>query len=121
MPTYTSRITSKDIRIEFLPTGVVATHVQHLYFSEDVSGGTFKLRVNGELTANITFSATAATFVASINSALDTILGAGLLVASGGDSNDITLTGASTALNRYFVITSEDEALTGDTSEDAIT
>lgn len=109
----TQRITSKDIRIEFLPRGAVATHVQKLYFDAGVSGGTFKLRVNGILTAAITYSDTAATLVSNINSALDAILGSGLLVATGAASTEVTLTGASTALNRYFVISFEAVSLTG--------
>lgn len=115
MVTYTERITGKDVLIKFLPTGTTATHVQKIYIDSGVTAGSLKLTVNGEETAAITFSVTPATFVSAINSALDAlnILGPGELVATGTVSTEITLTGASGALNRYFVITISDNSLTG--------
>lgn len=102
----TSRITSEKIRIEFLPGSIIpATHVQHLLFDAAVDGGTFKLWVNGETTAAITFSAVAATLITNIDTALDALdnLTAGDIVASGTVSTDITLT-ASGAGNKFFRI-----------------
>jgi hypothetical protein len=71
-----------------------ATHIQQLFFDAAVDGGTFKLWVNGETTAAITMTGTAATDIASINSALDALpnLSAGDIVASGTVITDITLT-----------------------------
>lgn len=111
------RFTSKDLLVQFRPCALVdAAHVQHLYFQTDVDGGTFKLRVNGRLTAAITFSATVATFVASINTALDAITDApGDIVASGTNSTDITLTAADPG---WYTILVEADALTGNTSAD---
>jgi hypothetical protein len=108
------RITSKDIRIELVPTatGVAATHIQTLVFDAGWTGGTFKLRVNGLLTAAITYLDTAATLVTNINTALDAILGAGVLVASSSVSTLVTLTGAAGGLTRFFVISFEGLALT---------
>jgi hypothetical protein len=102
----TSRITSEKIRIDFLPGSLVeATHIQHIYFDSANDGGTFKLWVNGETTAAITFSATPATLVSNINTALDALanLTAGDIVASGSVITDITLT-ASGAGNKFFRI-----------------
>jgi hypothetical protein len=91
----TKRITSEKIYIEFLPASLApATHIQQLFFDAAVDGGTFKLWVNGETTAAITMTGTAATDIASINSALDALpnLSAGDIVASGTVITDITLT-----------------------------
>ncbi len=50
----TSRITSENIRLEWLPGSIApAIHVQVLNIDAAVDGGTFKLRVNGEQTAII--------------------------------------------------------------------
>lgn len=104
----TGRITSENIRIEFFPRSDLAlpeTHIQHLYFDSAVNGGTFKLWVNGEVTAAITMTGTAATDVAAINSALDALpnLNAGDIVASGAAITDITLTAAADGYYRIYV------------------
>lgn len=110
----TGRLTSRDLRVDFLPTGEVATHVQALYIESGVSAGTFKLIANGYITANITFSATIATLLGNINTALDTAIGtAGLLVATGADAQHIVLTAASDWLNEYLEIDVYEHALTG--------
>lgn len=110
------RMTSESIYVEYLPFSCEeASHVQHLYFDDAVDGGTFKLSVNGNVTAAITWNATIATFLASINSALDALpnLAAGDIVASGASDADITLTAtAATALLKYFVIEIYDDSLT---------
>lgn len=112
-------ITSKDIEIYFQPNGHRAVndgadvnHVEKLLFDAAVDGGTFKLRVDGELTTAITFSATPATFVTSINAALDALesIGAGGIVASGTTSTEITLT--ATGSSGYHRIRLEAVALT---------
>lgn len=104
----TGRITSEEIRIEFFPRSDVAvpeTHVQHLYLDDAVDGGTFKLWVNGEVTASITWNGTIATFLASINTALDNLpnLAAGEIVATGASDADITLTASGDGYYRIFV------------------
>lgn len=122
MAQLTNRFTSKDIVIQWLPcsdTGdaVEAAHVQHLYFHADVAAGTFKLRVNGELTAAITYSDTIATLLTNINTALDALpnLADGDIVATGAAVSDVTLTGAAPF---YYEIYIEEDALTGNTSDD---
>jgi hypothetical protein len=100
----TRRITTENIYVEYLPNNTAeATHVQHLYFDSDVDGGTFKLWVNGETTAAITMTGTAATDVAAIQSALDALpnLEDDDIVVSGSDIADITLT--ATGLGNAFV------------------
>lgn len=111
------RFTSKDILIQYLPCGVEQEHIQHLRFHADVSAGTFKLRVNGELTAAITFSATIATLLTNINTALDALsnLEDGEIVATGASIADVTLTGADP---KFYLIVVEDDELTGNTSSD---
>jgi hypothetical protein len=110
------RMTSENIYVEYLPFQCSEEdHVQHLYFDSAVTGGTFKLWVNGEITAAITFSATIATLLTNINSALDALpnLAAGDIVASGAAITDVTLTATTPeAQNKYFLIEIRDEALT---------
>lgn len=110
----TGRITSEEIRIEWFPRSDVAaeeTHIQHLYLDDAVDGGTFKLWVNGEVTAAITWNGTIATFLASINTALDNLpnLGVGEIVATGASDADITLTAAGDGYYRIYVF---DDSLT---------
>lgn len=113
----TGRLTSKDLVIQFLPHGVAETHVQHLYFQADIAGGTFKLRVNGELTAAITAAALVATMLTNINAALDALpnLAAGDIVATGTAITDITLTAI---VDKWYTILVEDDLLTGNTGAD---
>lgn len=113
----TGRFTSKDILIQYLPCGVAADHVQHLRFHADVSAGTFKLRVNGVETAAITFSATAATLISSINSELDLVTeAAGDLVTTGTVVTDLTITGD--VGTGWFSIEVSDDSLTGNATAD---
>lgn len=110
------RMTSESIYIEYLPFSCEeADHIQHLYFDSAVDGGTFKLAVNGNVTAAITFNATIATLLSNINAALDALpnLGAGDIVASGASSADVTLTATTVAAqNKYFLIEIYDDSLT---------
>lgn len=112
------RITSEEVLIQYLPCGEEADHIQHLRFNSAVSGGTFKLWVNGEETAAITFNATIATLLTNINSALDALpnLGAGDITATGTLITDVTLT-ADADLG-WFSIKVTDDSLTGNTSTD---
>ncbi len=112
------RITSEEILIQYLPCGVAADHVQELRFNSTVTGGTFKLWVNGEITASITFSATIATLLSNINTALDNLsnLGAGDITATGTLVTDVTLT-ADAGLG-WFTILVITDALTGNTTTD---
>lgn len=111
------RYTTRDLLVKYLPCGVEAAHIQKLYFHDDVAAGTFKLVVNGNITAAITFSATAATLISSINAALDALpnLAAGAIVASGADVAAITLT-ANTMV--WYTIQIADDALTGNSSDE---
>jgi hypothetical protein len=111
------RITSEDIVIEYLPCGAENAHVQQLRFQADVAGGTFKLWVNGNITAAITFSATIATLLTNINNALDALpnLGAGEIEATGTLVTNVTLTAADPA---WYTILIYEDALTGNTSSD---
>ena len=113
----TNRITSKDIVVEFLPGqgDVAAIHVEHLKFATGISAGSYKLRVNGKITGTITFSATIATHLTAINAALDAILGAGKIVATGASNADITLTADA---NGWYTIKQEAVALTGNSTTD---
>lgn len=113
----TNRITSKDIVIEFLPgvPGVAQPHIETLSFATGISAGSYKLRVNGRLTAAITFSATIATHLTAINAALDAVLGASVLVASGASNALITLTAS---VNKWYTILQDSVALTGNTTTD---
>jgi hypothetical protein len=115
-----TRITSEGIYVEFLPFSTVApaTAIWGLNFDLAVDGGTFKLWVNGESTADITMTGTALTDVAAINAALDALdnLTAGDLVASGAtlDAIIITATGSDYLL-RYIKLLAKDVALTQST------
>lgn len=111
------RYTSKDVLIQFLPCGEVQEHIQHLRFHADVTAGTFKLRVNGHLTAAITYSATEATLITSVNAALDALpnLDAAELVLSGASTADMTLTSTPDA---FYEILVEDDLLTGNATAD---
>lgn len=116
--TTTARITSKDLVIQFLPCGVAATHVQKLYFQADLTGGTFKLRVNGELTAAITFDATEATLITNVDAALDALpnLSAAEIALTGTDIEDMTLTASG---NGWYTIDIVDiGSLTGNSGAD---
>lgn len=104
----TGRITSEEIRIEFFPRSDLATgenHIQHLYFDGAVDGGTFKLWVNGEVTASISWNATIATLLTNINTALDNLpnVATGAIVATGASDADITLTAAADGYYRIYV------------------
>lgn len=115
----TSRITSENILVRWLPESLVeATHVQGIPMDAGVSGGTFKLWVNGEETAAIAW-AIIATLLTNINAALDALpnLTAGDIVATGADQENLVLT-ASGAGNKYFrilLVDGFDTTLTGGT------
>lgn len=113
------RITSKDTYIEFKAGRGVdeQVHIQKLYFNDTLTGGTFRLRVNGYLTGAITFETTEATLVTNVNAALDALanLSAGELVLSGTDVQDMTITSDG---NKYYriLIDADTLALTGNTT-----
>lgn len=111
------RFTSKDVLIQFLPCGTVQAHIQHLRFHADVTAGTFKLRVNGNLTAAITYSDTIATLLTNINAALDALpnLAPGDIVATGAAVSDVILTGAASG---FYEILVEADTLTGNTTDE---
>lgn len=118
MPTCTvasGRFTSENILIQYLPCGVAAAHIQHLRFNSTVAGGSFKLRINGVLTAAITFNATVATLVSNINTAITAAIGASQITATGTLVTDITLTSTP---QKFWEILVEADALTGNTTTD---
>lgn len=117
MAGYTNRITSKDMRVEFLPNGVAQNHIFVLGISGGSASGNFKLRVNGQLTPTIAVTGGAAT-AANVSSALATLKNPDgtAMVAS----TDFEITGTNTPLTiefkgknaqRYFVIRVEDSTL----------
>lgn len=112
----TTRLTSKDIRIEYIPCGLAdAAHDEDIDFHADVTGGTFKIRVNGELTAAITYVDTDATFETNVQTALDNLPLTGITfnVTVTGDECNITVTE-----NIFIRITIEDNQLTGNATAD---
>lgn len=96
------RITSKDIRIEVTPTGVQGSaNVMRLYFTAKTSAaitGTFRLWVNGKITAAITYSATVGTLATAVAAALNhaNVLGAAAVTAadSVADPGNVEVTNA---------------------------
>lgn len=118
------RITSAGTFVEFKHgRGASAqTMIWGLAWDDALTGGTFRLRVNGELTADITFSATEATLITNVNAALDALSGlsAGELVLSGTDLVSMVLT--STA-NKYYRLESpaDYDAYTGGGTDDDLT
>jgi len=123
----TSRITSEKLLLQWQPGSLVnATHIQDLIFDSAVDGGTFKLWVNGEITAAITMSATPATLITNINAALDALanLTAGDIVASGTVITQITLTatgaGALLTFFRILIIEGAETTLTQTVTNDNI-
>jgi hypothetical protein len=117
------RFTSSEIVAEWQPCAHIPAgrrHIQQLRFNPTVTAGTFRLRVNGERTAAITFSATAATLITSINTALDNlgILAAAEIVASGTDVSNITLTSSATTGLKFYEIEVTADLLTGATNSD---
>ena len=111
------RITTNELLIQYLPCGVAQVHKQRLDFQTTVSAGTFKLRVNGELSAAITFDDTVATLITSITTALTALpnLSATTIVPTGTKVEEMLLTSAE---SEFYVITVEEDALTGNSSTD---
>lgn len=101
-----------------------AGETQLLAIGGTVSGGTFKLGIrlpNGGgmvWTDTIAHNATFATVISAANTALDDVLGAGMVVASGSAYTAITLTfsGAGFAGNTFPVASVDVAALTGATT-----
>jgi len=95
-------------------------HIAQFVFNDTLTGGTFRLRVNGEETADITFSDTEADLITAVDAALDALAGldAGELAMTGTDLVDMTLT---SNVNKFYRIesVSDAEALTGATTNDA--
>lgn len=113
----TGRFTSKDLVVQFLPCGTSQVHIQQLRFHADVTGGTFKLRVNGEETAAITYSDTIATLLSNINTALDNLVGlaAGEIVATGTLGTNVTLT---SNVSKWYTLEISLDSLTGNSTSD---
>lgn len=111
-----TRITSKDIHIEATPIGSEADEcVFTLYFtadSADAIAGTFRLWVDGKLTAPITYAvvATMATSVAAALNAAD-VLGVGAVSAadSATDPGNVEITFLAVGYHAMKGITIEDD------------
>ena len=114
----TTRLTGKDLVIQYLPCGVAATHVQQLRFHADLTGGTFKLRVDGELTAAITFAVLEATLITNVDAALDALpnLTAAEIALTGGDTENMTLTASGNGF--YNILIEEIDSLVGNSTAD---
>lgn len=113
----TDRFTSKDLLVQFLPCAdVEQVHIMVLAFHADLTAGTFKLRVNGEETAAITYSTTIATLLTNINAAIAALdnVGPTELVATGTLVSAVTLTSTSM---RYFVVELSSDSLTGNLTD----
>ncbi len=97
------RITSSGTYAEFKHgrSDAVQAMIWTIVWDNALTGGTFRLRVNGELTGDITFSSTEATLITNVNAALDALdgLSSGELVLSGTDLVDMTLTSTE---NKYY-------------------
>lgn len=122
----TNRLTSKDVRIEFTPCALApATHDEAFQFHLDIASGTFKLRVNGELTSAITFDETTPGDTATaIQAALDALanLSSSEIGVTGSDTNADTDHDSFRFLaagNGFYRIVVEADALVGNTSTDA--
>lgn len=112
----TNRLTSKDVRIEFTPCSLVAAaHDVDLLFHADVTGGTFKLRINGELTGAITFSDTDATLDTNIGNAITalSLTGITFTVSTTTDTTSLTV-----SQSKFIRIVLEDNQLTGNATAD---
>lgn len=77
-------------------TGSAVNHTQTITFGGTPSGGTFTLSFNGQTTGNITWSGTAATLAANIQTALATLsnIGTGNVSVSSASNPVVTFQGA---------------------------
>lgn len=93
--------------------------VQTLTIGGTPTGGTFKLKLDGQTTGAITWSATNATLLANINAALDALLGAAQVVAAaasltaGIGTITLTFSGSNYAKSAVTTMTVADNSLTG--------
>lgn len=112
-PTIT-RITSKNLVVELLPNHAAGTHVQALTVPTDNSSGSFKVRVNGYISAAINFSGIS---TGSIDTAIQaTTEGANL--TAGGSAPNFTLTSSD---NVYYTFQIEDDTGNGTAASTAVT
>src|SRR5579885_1228264 len=91
----------------------VPNAVVNLYFDASTTGGTFGLVVNNQVSAAITYSTTAATTVANIQNALNTLLGSGNVTVASVSALWYTLTFSGAYANRAVVVVAQNVALTG--------
>lgn len=115
------RITSAGTYAEFKHGLTSAEQIQTMQFvfNDTLTGGVFRLRVNGYETNDITFSATEATLITNVDAALDALsnLASGELALTGTDLVNMTLT--SNVSKFYRVVSVSDaQALTGSTTPD---
>jgi len=116
------RITSAGTYAEFKHGRGASEQVQtdQFVFNDTLTGGVFRLRVNGEETGDITFSDTEATLITNVDAALDALAGlsAGELALTGSDVVDMTLTSNVSKFYRVESV-SDAQALTGASTSDA--
>lgn len=86
-----------------VPTVVGVNQIDALVVVDNTGVGGFTLTVEGVTTGTITYSATAATLVANINTALNTAFGTGEIVASGASLAAIILTFSGPAYTNRLV------------------
>lgn len=115
------RITSAGTYAEFKHGRGSAEQVQTMQFvfNDTLTGGVFRLRVNGYETGDITFSDTEATLITNVDAALDALsnLSAGELALTGTDLVNMTLTSNVSMYYRVESV-SDSQALTGATTSD---
>jgi hypothetical protein len=102
-----------NVLVEYTPYGVAQGHIHKVYFNSGLTGGTFRIRVNGRWTNNITFNTVVATLVTNMQTAIDAIgtdiLAVGELTVSGTVVTEITI--SSGTKQRLYDIEVENVAL----------
>ena len=112
-----TRITSKDIQVDVTPVGVEGSPtVVRFYFTAKTAAaitGTFRIWVNGTLTAAVTHSTTPATLATNIAAALNhaSVLGAAAVAAADSvtDPGNVEVTLAANGYYRFEVLTTQDD------------
>jgi hypothetical protein len=114
--TYSAVNTSTGVvTISALGTGAVSgvNAVEALPFVDTTGSGTFTLTIEGVTTGAITYSSTAATLFANINTALNATFGTSAIVASGGSLAAIILTFSGTGYTNRPIANSSNGTVSG--------
>jgi hypothetical protein len=111
-------LASRNSYIEFTPCGdSAASTVVLLDFTQtgtSAISGSFRLWVNGKVTAPITYSATVATLATSVASALTAAIGSGIFTAAadGTETTKVAITAAATGYHDIRAIIKSDAGVT---------